>query len=71
MIRPVVRDMFFLGQKSEPATKPDLPFGQDKCVWLEKYGISSLCVVFYPVIRAYSANGKEVDFWTRRRSEAF
>jgi len=29
MIRPIVRDMFFLGQKSEPATKQDLSVGQD------------------------------------------
>ena len=29
MIRPIVRDMFFLGQKSEEATKQDLSVGQD------------------------------------------
>lgn len=29
MIKPVVRDIFFLGQKSEKATKQDLPVGQD------------------------------------------
>ena len=29
MIRPIVRDMFFLGQKSEEATREDLPVGQD------------------------------------------
>jgi peptide deformylase len=29
MIRPIVRDVFFLGQKSEPATKQDLAVGQD------------------------------------------
>lgn len=29
MIRPIVRDVFFLGQKSEPATKQDLSVGQD------------------------------------------
>ena len=29
MIEPVVRDVFFLGQKSEPATKQDLSVGQD------------------------------------------
>ena len=29
MIKPVVRDVFFLGQKSEPATKQDLSVGQD------------------------------------------
>ena len=29
MIKPIVRDVFFLGQKSEPATKDDLPIGQD------------------------------------------
>ena len=28
MIKPVVRDVFFLGQKSEEATKQDLPIGQ-------------------------------------------
>lgn len=29
MIKPIVRDIFFLGQKSEIATKKDLPVGQD------------------------------------------
>ena len=29
MIRPIVKDVFFLGQKSEPATRQDLPVGQD------------------------------------------
>ena len=29
MIRPVIRDIFFLGQKSEEATKQDLSVGQD------------------------------------------
>ena len=29
MIRPVVRDVFFLSQKSEPATQGDLPVGTD------------------------------------------
>ena len=29
MIRPVCRDMFFLGQKSEPATREDLQVGRD------------------------------------------
>ena len=29
MIKPVVRDVFFLGQKSEEATKRDLSVGQD------------------------------------------
>ena len=29
MIRPIVKDVFFLGQKSEPATKQDMPIGQD------------------------------------------
>ena len=29
MIRSIVRDMFFLGQKSEEATQQDLPVGQD------------------------------------------
>lgn len=29
MIRPIVKDVFFLGQKSEPATERDLPVGQD------------------------------------------
>ena len=29
MIRPIVRDVFFLGQKSDPATKQDLSVGQD------------------------------------------
>ena len=29
MIRPVIRDLFFLSQKSDPATKADLSVGQD------------------------------------------
>ena len=29
MIKPIVRDIFFLGQKSERAEKKDLPAGQD------------------------------------------
>lgn len=29
MIRPIMRDIFFLGQKSEPATKKDLHIGKD------------------------------------------
>ena len=29
MIKPIVKDVFFLGQKAEDATKQDLPVGQD------------------------------------------
>ena len=29
MIKRIVKDVFFLGQKSDPATKQDLPVGQD------------------------------------------
>ena len=29
MIRPVIRDLFFLGQKSQPATRADLSVGRD------------------------------------------
>jgi len=29
MIRPIVKDVFFLGQKSDPVPKPDLSVGQD------------------------------------------
>ena len=29
MIRPVIKDVLFLGQKSDPATRQDLPVGQD------------------------------------------
>ena len=29
MIKLIVKDVFFLGQKSDPATKQDLPVGQD------------------------------------------
>ena len=29
MIKPIVKDVFFLGQKSEPATRQDLSIGQD------------------------------------------
>ncbi len=29
MVRPIVRDIFFLGQKSEEASKQDLAVGQD------------------------------------------
>ena len=30
MVREIVRDVFFLGQKSEPATKQDISVGQDQ-----------------------------------------
>lgn len=29
MVRPIVNDIFFLGQKSEPATKENLQIAQD------------------------------------------
>lgn len=29
MVKPIVKDIFFLGQKSEPATKADLQVGRD------------------------------------------
>ena len=29
MVKPIVIDIFFLGQKSEPATKADIPVGRD------------------------------------------
>ena len=29
MVKPIVRDVFFLGQKSEPAAKDDLQVGRD------------------------------------------
>lgn len=29
MVKPIVKDIFFLGQKSEPATKADLQIGRD------------------------------------------
>ena len=29
MVKPIVKDVFFLGQKSDPATKQDLSIGQD------------------------------------------
>lgn len=29
MVKPIVRDVFFLGQKSEPATRDDLQVGRD------------------------------------------
>lgn len=29
MVKPIMRDVFFLGQKSEPATKEDLQIGRD------------------------------------------
>ena len=29
MVQKIVRDIFFLSQKSEPATKQDFPVGQD------------------------------------------
>ena len=29
MVRPIVKDLFFLRQKSEPATKADLPIARD------------------------------------------
>ena len=29
MVKPIMKDVFFLGQKSEPATKADLKVGKD------------------------------------------
>ena len=29
MVKPIMKDIFFLGQKSEPATKADLQVGKD------------------------------------------
>lgn len=29
MVKPIIKDIFFLGQKSEPATKADLQVGRD------------------------------------------
>ena len=29
MVKPITKDVFFLGQKSEPATKADLQVGKD------------------------------------------
>ena len=29
MIKPIVRDIFFLGQKAEPAVKADIDVGRD------------------------------------------
>lgn len=29
MVKPIMKDVFFLGQKSEPATKADLQVGRD------------------------------------------
>ena len=29
MVKPIIKDIFFLGQKSEPATKADLQVGKD------------------------------------------
>ena len=29
MVRTIVKDIFFLGQKSEPATKSDISVGKD------------------------------------------
>ena len=29
MVKPMTKDVFFLGQKSEPATKADLQVGKD------------------------------------------
>lgn len=37
MIRPIVKDTFFLSQKSEPATKADLQVGADLQDTLEAY----------------------------------
>ena len=48
MVKPIMKDVFFLGQKSEPATKADLQVGSD---WCEKesdhckYGIRRCCDV--------------------------
>ena len=29
MVKPIIKEVFFLGQKSEPATKADLQVGRD------------------------------------------
>ena len=29
MVRPIIKDVFFLGQKSIPATRTDIPIGKD------------------------------------------
>ena len=29
MVKPIMKDVFFLGQKSEPATKADIQVGRD------------------------------------------
>ena len=39
MIKPIVRDTFFLSQKSDEATKADLPIAQDLVDTLKLIGI--------------------------------
>ena len=43
MVKQIVRDVFFLGQKSEPATKDDLQVGRD------------LRIPYMPTVTAVSA----------------
>lgn len=38
MVRPIMRDVLFLKQKSEPATKADLPIAQDLLDTLKAHG---------------------------------
>ena len=40
MVKPIVKDVFFLGQKSEPATKADLQMGEaSKVVPIDKLSV--------------------------------
>ena len=52
MVKQIVRDVFFLGQPSEPATKADIQVGKDlqdtlqanreRCVvWLQIYAVAT------------------------------
>ena len=42
MVKPIVKDVFFLGQKSEPATKADLQVGRDLQDTLKAHRASAL-----------------------------
>ena len=55
MIKPIVKDIFFLGQKSEAATKQDLPVGQD----------------LMDTLRAKHDRGKEKDHYCEHRHHEY
>ena len=57
MVKPIVKDVFFLGQKSEPATKADLQVGRDLQDTLKAHRAE--CVGMAANIREGKANACE------------